>query len=216
MTIVFLGDSITQWWEPNFFKQHFGFYDPVNLAVAGYTTKNVIELLELSKLHNLNPELVVLHIGTNNADHGITTGETLEDIQEIINLILKINSDTKILLIGLLPRGLSSSDKYRVFNNEVNKLLEYAKFVDNVYYIDIGNIFLRKDGSISKKIMYDYLHLTEEGYKYFTESISSFLFLLYSSSPTSNRLVNSLAVTTSHPAAISPATTLNTSSTKST
>jgi beta-glucosidase len=211
MTIVFLGDSITQWWEPNLFKQHFGFYEPVNLAVSGYTTKNVIELLELSKLHNLNPEVIVLHIGTNNADNGITTGETLEDIHKIINLILKINKKTKILLISLLPRGLSSSDKYRVFNNEVNKLLEVAKFVDNVYYIDVSNIFIRGDGSISKKIMYDYLHLTDEGYQYFTESISSFLFLLYSSSSTT--------LNSSHPAATSATsagTTLNTSSAKST
>jgi lysophospholipase L1-like esterase len=216
MTIVFLGDSITQWWEPNFFKQHFGFYEPVNLAVAGYTTKNVIELLELSKLHNLNPEVVVLHIGTNNADNGITTGETIKDIHEIINLILKINKNTKILLIGLLPRGLSSSDKYRVFNNEVNKLLEVAKFVDNVYYIDVSNIFIRGDGSISKKIMYDYLHLTEEGYQYFTESISSFLFLLYSSSSSANSHPAAISSTTAISPAISPATALNTSPAKST
>lgn len=213
MTIVFLGDSITQWWEPNLFKQHFGFYEPVNLGISGYTTKNVIELLELSKLHNLNPEVIVLHIGTNNADNGITTGETLEDIHKIINLILKINKKTKILLIGLLPRGLSSSDKYRVFNNEVNKLLEVAKFVDNVYYIDVSNIFIRGDGSISKKIMYDYLHLTDEGYQYFTESISSFLFLLYSSSSSAT---SHPAISSTSSSATSSTTTLNTSSAKST
>ena len=178
--IVFLGDSITQWWDPTIFKQHFERYTPINLGVSGYTTKDVIELLELSNLHNIKPEIVILQIGTNNADHGITTGETFDDIQKILDLLFKIVSRAKILVVGLLPRGFSPSDKHRVYNNEVNKLLASATFRENVFYVDTKSTFLMEDETISNKIMYDFLHLTVEGYTYLSELLSGFLFLLNS------------------------------------
>ena len=184
MALLFLGDSITQWWDEYSYKKFFGLYDPVNLGISGHTTKDTLELIQLTGLHKLKPNVVVLQIGTNNADNGITTGETLSDIKRIINNILKLSSQTRILLIGPLPRGLSESDKYRVFNVQVNKLLSEEKFPDYVFYVDLSDIFLRSDKSICKSIMYDYLHLTPKGYKDLSESISSFLFILFSHTPT--------------------------------
>jgi len=40
-----------------------------------------------------------------------------------------------------------------------------------IHYLDINEEFLTKDGFLSKKIMPDYLHPNDEGYKIWAEAI---------------------------------------------
>ena len=42
---------------------------------------------------------------------------------------------------------------------------------DNVHYLDIGDKFLEKDGSLSRNIMPDYLHPNQKGYEIETKAI---------------------------------------------
>lgn len=177
--LLFLGDSITQWWDADCFREFFGSYDPLNLGMTGHTTKDTLEYVKLSGLNGLKPDLIILQIGTNNPDHGMTTGETVKEIKEIIKSIRSISSNSKILLIGPLPRGDSQDDRYRVFNAEVNKLLSKIEFESTIFYVDLGYEFLTSDSSISSKIMYDKLHLTVKGYRILSEQISSLLFILF-------------------------------------
>lgn len=178
--IVFLGDSIFQWWDKEHYKV-FSKYEPVNFGVAGYTTMDVLDFLLLTKLHGLKPEIIIILIGTNNSDHNYTTAQTFIEIKNIIHTALKFSPQSKFLLIGILPRGDSKIDRKRVFNNTVNKLLKAEKFHNAVYYIDINYMFLKDDGSeeISKKIMHDGLHLTSKGYGLLSEAISSFITILF-------------------------------------
>jgi lysophospholipase L1-like esterase len=175
--IVFLGDSIFQWWDPEHFKI-FSNYEPVNFGVAGYTTRNLLDFLVLTKMHGLQPEIIVILIGTNNSDHNYTTSQTLEEIKDSIDICLELSPKSKILLVGILPRGDSNVDRKRVFNTTVNNLLKAEKFSKEVYYIDIGYMFLKGQEHISKEIMYDGLHLTSEGYGLLSEAISSFITVL--------------------------------------
>jgi hypothetical protein len=60
-------------------------------------------------------------------------------------------------------------------------LLSREKFDERIIYLDNGYLFL-KDGIISRKIMYDFLHLTVEGYRHLSESVFGNLLVLFSSS----------------------------------
>jgi lysophospholipase L1-like esterase len=40
-----------------------------------------------------------------------------------------------------------------------------------IHYLDIGDKFIDADGSISKEIMPDYLHLSPKGYRIWAEAI---------------------------------------------
>lgn len=172
--IVFLGDSIFQWWDKEQFNV-FSKYNPINFGVAGYTTKNVLDFLVMTNMHGLQPEVIVILIGTNNSDHNYTTAQTFNEIKDILEVALELSPKSKILLLGILPRGDSNADRKRVFNTTVNKLLKAEQFQKEIYYIDIGYMFLKDEEHISKKIMYDRLHLTSEGYGLLTECISSFI-----------------------------------------
>ena len=179
--LLFLGDSITQWWDADCFKEYFGSYEPLNLGMSGHTTKDTLEYVKLSGLNGFKPDLIILQIGTNNPDHGMTTDETVKEIKEIIETIHSISPNSKVLLIGPLPRGDSQEDRYRVFNAEVNKLLSKIEFESRIFYVDLGYEFLKSDSSICSKIMFDKLHLTARGYRILSEQISSLLFILFGS-----------------------------------
>jgi beta-glucosidase len=176
--LVFLGDSITEWWDTEYYNQFFGLYKPVNLGMVAHTTKDTLEYIELSHFNNLKPSVTILQIGTNDADHDMTTGETVNNIQSICKAVLEYSPDTMIILVGPLPRGENSSDRHRNYNNEVNKALKLINHDPRVYYINIGYLFTRSDGSISKHIMHDFLHLTKKGYQILSETISEYLMVL--------------------------------------
>jgi len=180
--IVFLGDSITQWWDTEYFNHFFSVFNPVNMGIIGHTTKNTIELLNSTKLQTMQADIVILMIGTNNSEH-YTTIETVKDIQIILRKITEIWPKSKIILVGPLPRGERRSDPKRVYNNEVNKLLSKETFTTNVFYINIGYMFINDEGRINRHIMYDGLHLTRLGYKILSNSLSGFLFILLGISP---------------------------------
>jgi beta-glucosidase len=169
--ILFLGDSITQWWNEEHFKYYFGSYQTINLGMSGHTSKDTLEYIELSDLNGLKPSNVVLQIGTNDGDHDMTTSETAENIKNICKTILSRSHKTRILLIGPLPRGELASDRHRVYNKEVNKILKKQIKDIRIMYMDIGIMFFGDDDRISKEIMYDFLHLTEEGYSILSEVI---------------------------------------------
>ncbi|MDB6026624.1 MAG: hypothetical protein JWM68_2847, partial [Verrucomicrobiales bacterium] len=75
------------------------------------------------------------------------------------------------LLLGIFPRG----DK---FNNQRGKILQVNQALQqlddqkHVFYLDIGSRFMNADGSISKEIMPDYLHLSTKGYEIWAEAIA--------------------------------------------
>ena len=174
--IVFLGDSITEWWDLEYFNHYFGMYKPVNLGMSGHTSKDTLEYLELSHFNNLRPSRVILQTGTNDADRAMSTGETASNIKKICNLVFKLLPETKILLVGPLPRGERVSDRNCVYNKEVNKLLKATKVDTQITYIDIGFMFTDDKGKISRDIMYDHLHLSKKGYHILSEVVSEFLF----------------------------------------
>jgi lysophospholipase L1-like esterase len=179
--IVFLGDSIFEWWDEKSFKLYFSEFQPVNFGTAGYTTKDVIQFLELTRLHSLKPEVIILLIGTNNSDHDYTTSQTLDEITRIVELLVELTPDSEVILLGILPRGFVPEDRKRILNEHVNKRLQVAKFPKEIHYADIGYLFMDNYGMISKDIMYDGLHLTQTGYILLSEALSRFISAILSS-----------------------------------
>jgi beta-glucosidase len=77
------------------------------------------------------------------------------------------------LLLAVFPRGPNKEDKKRNVNEKANAI--FAKLADgkNVHYLDIGPKFLEKDGTLTREIMPDLLHLSEKGYTIWADSIEA-------------------------------------------
>lgn len=77
--------------------------------------------------------------------------------------VLKI-TDSRIILMGVLPRGAKSDDPFRSKILELNKLLAEVAKTPGVTFLDIGERYLLPSGELPRKLMSDYCHPTEEGY----------------------------------------------------
>lgn len=58
-------------------------------------------------------------------------------------------------------------DKIKDVNHRIAKLDDGK----NVKYLDIGGKFLEADGTLTKEIMPDYLHLSPKGYQIWSDAI---------------------------------------------
>ena len=110
-------------------------------------------------------------IGTNNSNGDDKTAEEIADgIIAICKVIREKCPKTKILILAIFPRGPEPSEQRE--KNEKASLLA-SKMADGkmIHYLDINDEFLTKDGFLSKKIMPDYLHPNEEGYRIWAEAM---------------------------------------------
>lgn len=186
--LVMIGDSITHFFggEPGGYKNSGEavwkkYFEPRNAVNLGYgwdRTENVVWRLGIGgELKGSTPKVTVVMIGTNNM--GLNTApEIAQGIEKVCELIHGNCSDTKILLLGIFPRG-AKPDKTREKIAEVNKIIAKLDGRNNVTYLDIGPTFLAADGTIAKDVMGDSLHPTAKGYQMWAEAMEPTLAKLY-------------------------------------
>jgi lysophospholipase L1-like esterase len=172
--LVFLGDSITAGWgrQTEIWDKAFGQYKPANFGIGGDRTQHVLWRITNGELDGIKPKAVVIMIGTNNSAQD-PAEDIAKGVTAIVETVRAKQPQAKILLLAVFPRGPVASpnpqrDKLIQVNTEISKL-DDAK---NIHYLDIGNKFLQPDGSISKEIMPDSLHLSPAGYQIWADAIS--------------------------------------------
>ena len=172
--LVFIGDSITQGWEPTMWNQFWGAQSPLNLGLWGDLTQGVLYRLNNGEWNaTLHPKLVVLLIGTNNANWKSRPEDTALGVAEIIRFVHQHSPETKVLLLGILPRGADASTPERVVNGQVNQLIRRCADDRNVVYLDVGPSLMDAEGRVSNQVLFDYLHPTMVGYGIVAGSINA-------------------------------------------
>lgn len=166
--IEFIGDSITDFWDgtgKNVWQEYYGHRKAINFGVSGDRTQHVLWRFEHSQLDGIKAKVAIVMIGTNNSNNKDNTeAEILEGVTAIIQQIRTRQPETKILLLGIFPRGKSfSTQRGKIL--QVNQALARLDDGKNIFYLDFGSQLIENDGSISKAIMKDALHPTEAGYK---------------------------------------------------
>ena len=104
-------------------------------------------------------------IGTNNSNATDNTAEEIADgIIAIVKLLRSNLPQTKVLILGIFPRG-ETPNAQRDKNGKASEIARKIADGRLVHYMDIGEHFLLADGTLTKEIMPDYLHLTPQGYQ---------------------------------------------------
>jgi lysophospholipase L1-like esterase len=169
--LLFLGDSITQGWRgaTQTWARFYGQRKAANFGIGGDRTEHVLWRIQNGELKGIEPKVVVLMIGTNNAS-GSTPDEIAQGVTAIVNEIRSRTPKTKVLLLGVFPRDEKPGplrERLKSVNEKIAKLDDGS----NVHYLDIGAAFLNEDDSISNKIMPDYIHLSGRGYRLWAEAM---------------------------------------------
>ena len=187
--ILFVGDSITHFWERDAksnkrgiggsvtYKKYFGNYRMLNIGYSGDRTEHTLWMVNKSKLlDNIKPALAVVMIGTNNIGHKKAGVEaTAAGIKLVVESLRKKLPETRILLFGVFPRAAKPEDPFRKQISKINNTI--CKLADDkyVFYCDITAKLLEKDGTLSRKIMPDLLHPGEAGYEIWAQAIMPYV-----------------------------------------
>lgn len=166
--IEFIGDSIMQGWEgrgKNVWQEYYGGRKVINFGVGGDRTQHVLWRFENGQLDGIKAKVAVVMIGTNNSNKDDNSeADILAGVTAIVNQIRTRQPETKILLLGIFPRGKTfSTQRGKIL--QVNEALAKLDDGQHIFYLDFGSQLIESDGSISKSIMPDYLHPNEAGYK---------------------------------------------------
>ena len=167
--VVFLGDSITQFWKS--LPQAFPDLKVVNRGISGDTTRGVLYRLDPDVL-SLEPEAIVLLIGTNDIGSGADPRDTSDNIKEILKRIRKKYPKMPIIVCEVMP----SSEKQQrpaATIESLNQLIKKdVKHKSHVYLCDTWSIYAQPDGDVSKDIFPDLLHPNTTGYAMWTAALN--------------------------------------------
>lgn len=174
--VLLLGDSITDAWRnpaaKAAFTKHFASRKTANFGIGGDRTEHVLWRIQNGELDGIKPKVVMLMIGTNNT--GANSADQIsEGITQIVQTLRSKTPDTKILLLAVFPRSPKAEDKVRSKIATINKTIAKLDDGKHVFYRDIGERFLTKDGTLTKDIMPDFLHLSEQGYNIWGEAVEA-------------------------------------------
>ena len=155
-TVVFLGDSLTQGgdWE-NWFPE----LNAINLGVGGNTTDDVLGRLE--SVVALNPDEIVLLIGTNDLGMRRNVESLVRNIQSILVELRRDLPGSRMLVQSIAPRGREFADRIR----EANIHLRQFSATVHAQFLDLWPIMALDDGELNPTFSDDRLHLNEAGYE---------------------------------------------------
>jgi beta-glucosidase len=173
--LLFIGDSITQGWEGkgarDVWDKNYGKRKAMNLGIGGDRTQHVLWRLDHGNIEGIQPKAAVIMIGTNNSNGRDNTAEEIADgIGAIVKKLRTKLPDTKILILAIFPRG-EKPNPQREKNAKASELASKLADGKTIHYLDIGPKFLAADGTLSKEIMPDLLHLSPKGYEIWAASI---------------------------------------------
>ena len=177
--LAFFGDSITDGWhgKKEIWDAAFGKYKPANFGIGGDRTQHVIWRINNGELEGITPKAAVVMIGTNNSGSDSAEG-IAKGVTAVVKAIHEKSPKTKVLLLAVFPRGEKASttekpNPTREKLKQVNEIIAKLDNGKNVFYLDIGAKFLETDGSLTKEIMPDFLHLSSKGYQIWADAISA-------------------------------------------
>jgi lysophospholipase L1-like esterase len=178
--VLFQGDSITDGWRngkaKTIWDATFVPLKAANFGISGDRTQHVLWRLQNGEFDGITmPKVVVLMIGTNNIgqkENPEPAASPIAGVDAILKTIRTKSPMTKVLLIGVFPRSEKPDHAFRAVIKEINTAI--AKHDDEgktVKFLDIGEKFLQPDGTLTKEIMPDFLHLSEKGYQIWADAI---------------------------------------------
>ena len=183
--VVFIGDSITHFWESNGREQLQKYFSEgdckmLDLGTSADRTEHVLwRLTEGRELDGYAAKCVLLMIGTNNSGHfpfeKEPPADTILGIREILKVIRAKQPGATVVLTAIFPRGGDANDGCRRRNEVVNK--EIRKFADGktVFWCDFNDQFLTADGRLSPELFPDRLHPNGFGYEIWYAAVKPYI-----------------------------------------
>jgi len=180
--VLFLGDSITDFWRntgSNVWNRYYAPRHAANFGISGDRTQHVLWRMDHGELDGIKPRVVVLLIGTNNTGKEKnsdkirnTVPETIAGVQAVVRELHAKLPDSKILLLAIFPRGSGPNDSNRRKVEECNKIIAKLHDGQHVFFMSINDKFLTPEGKLIGFRPSDNLHPVTEGFDIWLSSVA--------------------------------------------
>jgi lysophospholipase L1-like esterase len=160
--LVFLGDSITQGWGDDFSGKFAG-VKTANRGISGDTTRGILIRLDADVLA-LDPAGVVMLIGTNDIDVGVSPKDIAGNVKLIFERFEGHDPNMPVILCEVMPTSATKNrptDKIRELNRELRAV---ATGYPQVTVLDTYTLFANDEGDAKPEEFPDLLHPNEAGY----------------------------------------------------
>ena len=185
--VVFLGDSITQMWNPHptypngaavlqAYSQKYPRVQPHSLGMSSDEPQNTLWLITEGNLLRTfpAPRVIVLMVGINSLNRGHSPEQVAGGINNVSTVLRKIRPESKILLLGIWPCW-DAKAPIRPKIRQTNQLI--GAFADhrNVFFLDFGNRYVTAAGEPNPELLRDGIHPSEKGYALWAQVMFPYL-----------------------------------------
>jgi len=162
--VVFMGNSITEFWRPGFFQENASF---VNRGISGQTTPQML-LRFRQDVIDLSPSAVVILAGINDIAHnkGPSTVKMIADNIFSMAELAKSNN-IEVLLCSVLPannfpwrKEIKPAEKVIALNSLIKEFSEKH----NIAYVDYYSAMVNDEKGLKADLGPDGVHPNSEGY----------------------------------------------------
>ncbi|WP_018970832.1 GDSL-type esterase/lipase family protein [Rubritalea marina] len=171
--VVLIGDSITHYAErDSLYGYYFGNRKTLNLGFGGDGTERVLWRLQNGELDGVEPKLVALMIGTNDARNQ-SPEAIVAGIGAILDALKVRTPEAEVILFSVFPR---KAGKEQNTLDRVNQLLTQFDAREKVTLVDIRPKFYLANGELNPELYHrDMLHLITKGYQIWWDALEPYL-----------------------------------------
>ncbi|MGE4482403.1 GDSL-type esterase/lipase family protein [Acidocella sp.] len=190
--IVWLGDSITYYWQRQgghgyddikpIWDKYYAPYGALDFGFIGDTTASLIWRLDHGQVAGLHPKLTIILIGANNFGRPHWDANmTAPAIESVVANTHKRLPDTHILLLGVLPciRGAWVDEQTQATNAALAKYYDGSQTVS---FVDLRHLFI-ENGKVDAGLYVDprltppepALHPNREGMTRIAETLAPYV-----------------------------------------
>ena len=178
--IIFIGDSIVEYYP---LQELFGTEKTiVNRGIRGYQTRLLLENLD-AHLYGDAVDQIVLLIGTNDIGKDVPMNEALDNLERVIQSIVRDYPLSQIKLVSILPVNEGKEYKQTVYIRTNEKIREWNQAFETlafaymqVDFVPIYDSLADSEGQLKKDYTTDGLHLSLAGYQALSEALKGYLF----------------------------------------
>lgn len=165
--IVFIGDSITEFWS----KEHSFFADNksyINRGISGQTTPQMLVRFRADVI-DLNPKIVVILAGGNDIAGNTGTATTKMITDNIFSMIeLAKTHRIQVILCSVLPANFfywnpKEQPADRII--ELNKILKEYAIANKITFVDYYSAMVDDEKGLQSKFTEDRVHPNTAGYE---------------------------------------------------
>jgi lysophospholipase L1-like esterase len=179
--VYFTGDSITRRWGatdyPQFlanWNENFHGWNAANFGWGADRVENMLWRLENGELDGINPKIIVIQGGTNNAggprrdEAGIANISA--GLKAVVEICQKKAPDAVIVITGIFPRNdnANANETIAKVNEDLAKLADGKK----IRFLNINDKLADADGTLIEGMtVRDRLHLDIKGYQVWADAL---------------------------------------------